>query len=154
MAGPMDAAERMALTLTRNGMQRMTARVLCALLFADQETITAGEIAERLGVSAGSVSGALKMLQPVGLIERVPVPGSRREHYRFPDDGWPTLMSAQNEVVGAMLRAAEEGVESTGEDSVAGRRLAEMRDFYRYLLRELPRLMDVWRAERGLPREE
>ncbi|WP_199431734.1 GbsR/MarR family transcriptional regulator [Qaidamihabitans albus] len=148
MADPRAAAERMALTLTRNGMQRMTARVLCALLFAEQETITAGEIAEQLGVSAGSVSGAIKMLQPVGLIQRVPVPGSRREHYRFPEDGWPTLMSAQNEVVRAMQDAAEEGIASTGEDSIAGRRLAEMRDFYDYLMRELPKLIDEWRAQR------
>lgn len=144
-----DAAEELALILTRNGMQRMTARVLGVLLFTQQDTITAGEIAEQLKASAGSVSGAIKMLAPTGLVEKVPVPGSRREHYRFPEDGWPTLMSSQNAVVGLMQEAAEKGIATVGPDTTAGRRLADMRDFYAYLMHELPEVIERWRAGRG-----
>lgn len=143
-----EAAEELALILTRNGMQRMTARVLGILLFTQQDTITAGEIAERLKASPGSVSGAIKMLSPTGLIEKVPVPGSRREHFRFPDDGWPTLMSAQNDVVRLMQEAAERGAATVGPETRAGRRLTDMRDFYAYLMKELPAVIDRWRAER------
>lgn len=143
-----EAAEELALILTRNGMQRMTARVLGILLFTQQDTITAGEIAEQLKASPGSVSGAIKMLTPTGLIEKVPVPGSRREHFRFPDDGWPTLMSAQNEVVRLMQEAAERGAAAVGPETTAGRRLTDMRDFYAYLMKELPAVIDRWRAER------
>ncbi|PXY28160.1 GbsR/MarR family transcriptional regulator [Prauserella muralis] len=149
MADASDPAERMALILTRGGMQRMTARVLCAVLFADQETITAGEIAERLVVSAGAVSGAIKMLEPVGMIERAPVPGSRRDHYRFPDDGWQRMMSAQNRVVDEMLQAAEEGIKQVAEGGPAERRLADMRDFYGYLMAELPALIERWQRDRA-----
>lgn len=148
MVDHQDSAERLALTLTQFGLQRMTARVLAALLFTDQPTITAGEIAEQLGVSPGSVSTAIKTLDAVGLIERVPAPGSRREHFRFPDDGWARLMSTQNAAVRMMLEAAEHGIQATGEDSIAGGRLATMRDFYGHLLRELPAVIDRWRAGR------
>lgn len=147
----MEAAEELALTLTRNGLQRMTARVLAVLLFTEQESITAGEIGERLGASAGSVSTALKSLGDVGLVERVPAPGSRREHYRCPDDAWARLMSTQNTTVQAMLRAAERGIAVAGEDSVAGRRLAIMHDFYTHLMRELPALIERWRQNRKEP---
>jgi DNA-binding transcriptional regulator GbsR (MarR family) len=143
-----EAAEELALILTRNGMQRMTARVLGVLLFTQQDTITAGEIAEQLKASPGSVSGAIKMLTPTGLIEKVPVPGSRREHFRFPDDGWPTLMSTQNAVVRLMQEAAEKGAVTVGPDTRAGRRLTDMRDFYAYLMKELPAVIDRWRADR------
>lgn len=143
-----EAAERLALTLTRGGMQRMTARVLSALLFADQETVTAGEIAERLVISPGTVSTAIKNLTMVGLIEKVPAPGSRREHFRFREGAWATLMSSQNQVVQAMEQAADEGIAATGETSPAGRRLVEMRDFYGYLMAELPALIDRWKAGR------
>ncbi|UJW31054.1 MarR family transcriptional regulator [Saccharothrix sp. AJ9571] len=146
MADTTDAAERLALTLTRGGMQRMTARVLSALLFADQETMTAGEIAERLVISPGTVSTAIKNLTMVGLVEKVPAPGSRREHFRFREGAWATLMSSQNQVVQAMQRAADEGIAVTGETSPAGRRLVEMRDFYGYLMAELPALIDRWKA--------
>ena len=144
----MAAAEELALTLTRNGLQRMTARVLAVLLFTEQESITAGEIAERLSASAGSVSTAIKSLTEVGLIERVPAPGSRREHYRCPDDAWARLMSTQNTTIQAMLHAAERGIATVGEDSVAGRRLTTMHDFYAHLMKELPAVIDRWRQSR------
>ncbi|MFG2070955.1 GbsR/MarR family transcriptional regulator [Micromonospora tulbaghiae] len=124
----------------------MTARVLAALLFTEQDTLTAGEITELLIISSGSVSTALKSLTSVGLIEKVPAPGSRREHFRFREGAWATLMSEQNQLVRVMREAAEQGIAATGEDSVAGRRLGEMRDFYDYLWRELPALIDQWKA--------
>nr|WP_042186760.1 MarR family transcriptional regulator [Kibdelosporangium sp. MJ126-NF4]CEL17529.1 hypothetical protein [Kibdelosporangium sp. MJ126-NF4]CTQ91245.1 hypothetical protein [Kibdelosporangium sp. MJ126-NF4] len=146
MGGSMEAAERLALTLTSGGMQRVTARVMCALLFAEQETVTAGELAEWLTISPGTVSTALKSLTTVGLIERVPAPGSRREHFRFRAGAWAILMSSQNEIVKVMQEAANEGIDAVGEDSVAGQRLVEMRDFYTYVMAELPALIDRWRA--------
>ncbi|APU15361.1 MULTISPECIES: GbsR/MarR family transcriptional regulator [Actinoalloteichus] len=146
MTDLMDAAERLALTLTEGGMQRMTARVMSALLFAEQETVTAGELAERLKISPGTVSTAVKNLATVGLIERVPAPGSRREHFRFRGDAWTTLMSSKNTTLKVMQDAAQEGIDTAGEDSVAGRRLVEMRDFYGYLMAELPPVIDRWTA--------
>ncbi len=148
MADASSAAEELALTLTRGGLQKMTARVLATLLFSEQETITAGEIADRLGASPGSVSGAIKSLVSVGLIERVPAPGSRRTHYRFPDDGWARLMSTQNAMIGYMRDAAERGLDTVDGDSRARPRLTEMRDFYAYLMRELPAVIDRWYATR------
>jgi DNA-binding transcriptional regulator GbsR (MarR family) len=144
----MGAAEELALTLTRNGLQRMTARVLAVLLFTEQESITAGEIGERLAASAGSVSTAIRSLSDVGLVERVPAPGSRREHFRCLDDAWARLMSTQNTTVQAMLHAAERGMAAAGEDSAAGRRLAIMHDFYTHLMRELPAVIDRWQQSR------
>jgi DNA-binding transcriptional regulator GbsR (MarR family) len=143
----MTAAEEFALTLTQHGLQRMTARVLGALLFSGQDTITAGEIADQLGASRGSVSTAIKALEPVGLIERVPAPGSRREHFRLPADGWARLMSTQNAVVQQMLEAAERGIRAAGDNSLAAQRLTNMRDFYAYIMRELPAVIARWRAE-------
>lgn len=142
------AAERLALTLAQGGMQKATARVMAAFLFAEADSITASELAEQLGISSGSVSGAIKMLSTIGLIERAPAPGSRREHYRLRDGAWATLMSAQNSVVQAMFQAADEGIQAAGEDSLAAHRLGEMRDFYAFMFRELPALIDRWHAER------
>ena len=68
------AAEQLALVLVNHGLQRMTARVLAALLFVEQPAITMGELADRLHASSGAVSGAIRMLISVGLAERVPAP--------------------------------------------------------------------------------
>ncbi|GAA2258804.1 hypothetical protein GCM10010145_34050 [Streptomyces ruber] len=149
LADTTEAAERMALVLTQGGLQKATARVLAALLFADSDSVTAPQLAEGLGISSGSVSGAIKMLSTVGLIEKVPAPGSRREHYRLREGAWATLMSAQNSTVQAMFEAADQGIAATGADAPAARRLAEMRDFYGFMFRELPALVERWQAERS-----
>lgn len=139
-----EAAERLALVLSDHGLQRMTARVLTALLFTDQPSMTMGELADRLEASSGAISGAIRMLTSVGLAERVPVPASRRDHYRLRDDAWAVLYTNQNAVISAMQSAAEAGITATGHDSLAGRRLTEMRDFYAFLLGEIPALLDRW----------
>ena len=106
--------------LATHGMQRMTARVLATLLFTEQPTMTAGDLGERLRASSGAISGAVKMLTSVGLVEQVPAPASRRDHYRLRDNA-----------------ATEDG-------SLARQRLAQMRDFYNFLFEEIPALLDRW----------
>ncbi|WP_223168127.1 GbsR/MarR family transcriptional regulator [Nonomuraea sp. SYSU D8015] len=137
-------AEHLALTLADGGLQRMAARTLAVFLFTDQQSVTAGEIAERLDASAGSVSAAVKSLLSVGLIERLPAPGSRREHYRLRDDAWATLFTSQNTVIQIMLQAAQTGIDTTPADDPAHRRLTQMRDFYHFLLSEIPALLERW----------
>jgi DNA-binding MarR family transcriptional regulator len=140
-----DPAEELALVLTNHGLQRMTARVLAALLFTEQPSMTMGELAERLRASSGAISGAIKMLTSVGLVERVPAPDGRRDHYRLRDDAWATLFTSQNVVISAMQTAAEAGIAATGSSSLARQRLTRMRDFYAFMLEEIPALLERWR---------
>ncbi|WP_229904545.1 GbsR/MarR family transcriptional regulator [Lentzea cavernae] len=147
-----EAAEHLALTLVGAGMQRMGARALAAFLFAEKDTLTAGDLADELGVSAGSVSGAVKMVAQMGLIERIHVAGSRREHFRMRANAWTTLYSRQHSVVDDVLRAVEKGVDAVGPGR-AHDRLEYMRDFYTFLLNEAPMLVERFeRQRRGGPR--
>ncbi len=139
-----EAAERLALLLSEHGLQRMTARALATLLFTEQPTMTMGELAEQLNASTGAISSAVKMLTSVGLVERVPMPASRRDHYRLRDDAWALLFTNQNAVIGAMRAAAEHGIAATESDGLARHRLTQMRDFYAFLLNEIPTLLDRW----------
>ncbi|MEV4249125.1 helix-turn-helix domain-containing protein [Streptosporangium canum] len=143
------AAERLAVTLIEGGLQRMAARTLAVFLFTDQDSVTAGEIADRLEASAGSVSGAIKSLLTVGLIERLPSPGSRREHYQLRDDAWATLFTSQNTVIQAMIQAAAAGIAATDEGDPARQRLTQMHAFYEFLLGELPALLRRWHEQTG-----
>ena len=144
-----DAAEQLALVLSNHGLQRMTARVLATLLFTEQPTITAGELADRLHASTGAISAAIKMLTSVCLVERVPAPGSRRDHFRLRDDAWAVLYTNQNEVLAAMQMAAKSGIAATGTKSLARHRLTQMRDFYDFLFGEIPPLLERWHQQSG-----
>ncbi|ARQ64208.1 GbsR/MarR family transcriptional regulator [Mycobacteroides abscessus] len=142
-----ESAEQLALMLTTHGMQRMTARVLTALLFTEQPTMTSSELSEQLQASSGAISTSIRMLTSVGLAERVPVPVSRRDHYRLRDNAWAVLFTNQNAVLSAMQEAAAAGIAGTKKDSLARARLTQMRDFYAFLLGEIPTLLERWRQE-------
>ncbi|WP_434445235.1 GbsR/MarR family transcriptional regulator [Lentzea sp. E54] len=142
-----EAAEQLALTLVGAGMQRMGARALAAFLFSDKESLTAGDLAGELGVSAGSVSGAIKMVAQMGLIERSFVAGSRREHFRMRDNAWTTLYSRQHATIDDVLSAVQRGVDAVGPGP-AYDRLTYMRDFYTYLLNEVPALVERFEQQR------
>ncbi|MDO3339630.1 MarR family transcriptional regulator [Mycobacteroides abscessus subsp. abscessus] len=142
-----ESAEQLALMLTTHGMQRMTARVLTALLFTEQPTMTSSDLSEQLQASSGAISTSIRMLTSVGLAERVPVPASRRDHYRLRDNAWAVLFTNQNAVLSAMQEAAAAGIAGTQRDSLARARLTQMRDFYAFLLGEIPTLLERWRQE-------
>jgi hypothetical protein len=93
-AGLPEVGERLALALNQAGMQRMIARALAAFLFTDRE----------------SLSGAITMLRTVGLIEQIPAPASRRDHYRMRPDAWATLMTSKNAMIGLMSEIADAGL--------------------------------------------
>jgi DNA-binding transcriptional regulator GbsR (MarR family) len=139
-----ETAEQLALVLSTHGMQRMTARVLAALLFTEQPTMTMGELADRLQASSGAISGAIKMLTSVGLVERVPAPASRRDHYRLRDNAWAVQYTNQNEVTTAVLKATEAGIAATEDGGLARQRLTQMRDFHNFLMDEIPAVLDRW----------
>ncbi|GHE98963.1 transcriptional regulator [Amycolatopsis deserti] len=140
--------ERLALVLTQLGIQRMAARVFAALVVTDDSRLTAGELAEKLQVSPAAVSGAVRYLEQVGLVEREREPGERRDHFRVLDDMWFASMRKRDRFVEMWRDAAEEGIEAVGEDTPAGRRLADMRDFLSFILKELPLLFERWERER------
>ncbi|WP_246012115.1 GbsR/MarR family transcriptional regulator [Myceligenerans xiligouense] len=142
-----DAAENLALTLAESGMQRSTARVLTALLYTEQDTMTPADLREQLQISSGGVSAAVKQLLSTGFIERVPAPGSRRDHYRFRSGAWAGLMSQQNEVLRVMTAAAEEGLAAAEEGSSTADRLHEMHDFYTYMSEQMVPLVERWREQ-------
>ena len=148
-----DFRERFALVFTNFGLQRMVARVYAALLVSESPTTTMPELAETLNASAGAISGAVKTLVTIGLVEQVPAPGSRRDHYRIADDGWYKAMIQKNQlIIREMQELAADGARVMGDRTVAGHRLAEMRDFYGVMYEETPRLLRRWEEFRETSR--
>ncbi|MEU0466461.1 MarR family transcriptional regulator [Amycolatopsis sp. NPDC006131] len=141
--------ERLALVLNQLGIQRMAARVFAALVVTEDSRLTAAELSENLQVSPAAVSGAVRYLEQLGLVEREREPGSRRDHFRVLDDMWYASMRKRDRFVEMWRDAAEEGIDAVGADSAAGRRLADMRDFLSFIIKELPLLFERWEKERA-----
>lgn len=145
--------ENMARLLADWGFPRMAARVLFALMAADETSLSAGELAQRLGVSPAAISGAVRYLTHLHMVVREPVPGDRRDRYRLVDDSWYEVTVAKMTLIQTLADMAGQGAAAAGgPQTVAGARLAGMRDFYQWVQESMPALLRQWaevKAERA-----
>jgi DNA-binding transcriptional regulator GbsR (MarR family) len=140
--------ERFALNLTEAGMARMPARVFATVLVAEDGRRTAAELADQLGVSPAAISGAVRYLTQLRLLSREREPRERVDHYRVSSDTWYEAITRRDEMVERWLQDLAEGVKAVGPDTAVGARLEETRQFFEYLLDEVPRMLERWRARR------
>jgi len=130
----------------RAGMPRMVARILGWLLICEPPAQSSAEIAGALGVSRASVSIATRLLEATGLIRRTAVPGTRSHRFVLEPDVFMNLEAAER--FGAWREIAERGLRLLDDpEGERGARLRAARDFYGYVEREVPKIIDRFRAE-------
>jgi DNA-binding transcriptional regulator GbsR (MarR family) len=141
-----DFRERIAGILIAAGFPRMPARVMMALMVSENG-LTAAELAHELGISAAAVSGAVRYLQLLGFVARVPVSGSRRDRYAIVRS-WYAMTMTNTAVYEQVAGVAAEGAVTLPEGSAARERVAEMSDFFRFIHGRLGELLAEW-EQRG-----
>lgn len=147
--------ESFASALVDAGVPHMPALVFVTLLAAEDGGLTAEELAARLRVSRGAISGAVNYLGHIALISRERQPGSRRHRYVLRDPTWYELVARRERVLERWIATTREGVKALGPETTAGRRLAESLEFFEFLSGEMPLMLARWRehqARRGAPR--
>jgi DNA-binding MarR family transcriptional regulator len=141
-------AEEFGLLLAEFGAAPMFGRIMGHLLICDPPEQSSAEIAEALGASKGSVSTSTRQLIQAGMIERVPRPGSRATYFRIRAHAWTEMMRVEIARSVVMRERAEQGLALLSHAPPARReRLESLRDFFRFLEREWPRLVARWSEE-------
>ncbi|MFS4095776.1 GbsR/MarR family transcriptional regulator [Streptomyces sp. AF1A] len=140
--------EHFAAQLVEAGVPRMPARVFAALLASDTGALTSAELGDQLRISPAAVSGAVRYLAQVHLVSREREPGSRRERYRVHSDQWYEALTSRETIIKRWEEALREGVTSLGEDTPAGRRLAQTLEFFEFVERDVAEMMERWRVYR------
>lgn len=136
------------------GQSLMSGRVFGWLLICDPPRQSSAELAAALGASKGSISTATRMLEATGLIRRVTVPGVRGHHYEADPQAFLQI-SQQRRPFQAIAAMMDKGLAVIGgENGPRGDRLRQLRDFYAFMDRELPRLAERFWAEHPPPRKD
>ncbi len=143
--------ERFAAVLVEAGIPRMPARVFAALLAADSGRLTAAELTAQLQASPAAVSGGVRYLIGVGMVSREGQPGSRRHHYRVPDNVWDEVISGRDRLMARWTTVLRDGIEALGADTPAGARLTESVRYFEFVSAELPRVLATWREHKAAP---
>lgn len=89
---------------------------LWAVAYLAGEPLAAAELAEKLQMSAGSVSTSLTELQRWGVMRRVWVPGERREFYEAEVDFWKMISKVVSERERFLVRSVRERLVQAAED--------------------------------------
>ena len=142
--------ERFASVLTEAGIPRMPARVFAALLASDSGRLTAAELAGLLQASPAAVSGGVRYLIGVGMVSREGEPGSRRHHYRVPDNVWDEVISSRDRLMTRWTSVLREGIGLLGADTPAGARMTESVQYFEFVSAELPRVVVRWQQHKAL----
>ena len=124
----------------------MVGRLIGYLAVCDPPNPTIGELAEALLASRSAITGAVKTLETIHVVQRSRVAGERMDRVRI-----TAQQSMQMDVseYQEMRELAREGLEVLG-DAPPERRAAllEMSAFADFLVEELPRLKQEWEARR------
>jgi DNA-binding transcriptional regulator GbsR (MarR family) len=107
-------------------LPRNVARVLAYLLVCSPEHQTAEQLANRLQISSGGVSGAVNTLEQVGLVRRFTVRGDRRHYYAMQPGGWASALELRLRSVHHAIELADEGLRL----SAGNKRLEDMKAIY------------------------
>ncbi|MFP4440338.1 MAG: GbsR/MarR family transcriptional regulator [Chloroflexaceae bacterium] len=141
--------EAVGLSFEQAGLPRMAGRILGWLLICDPPHQSPGELAEVLQASKGSISSMTRLLEQIGLIERLSLPGERRDYFRIRSESWTALFKRRMELVSNFRQLADRGLELLSEHTPEQRRrLEEMRNMYAFFEYEVPRLLERWEQER------
>lgn len=143
-----EPAEQAAAMLTAAGMPRMPARVMMALVAAPDGGYTAAQLAERLGVSPAAVSGAVRYLQGLHVIQRRSRPGERRDRYAFVHDPFYRSIVGNLPVYERLSDYIDDIAGEHADEPDAQERAAELAAFFRFLSTRMRQIVEEWHEHR------
>jgi DNA-binding transcriptional regulator GbsR (MarR family) len=142
-------AEETGLFMEQLGLPRMAGRILGYLLLSDPPEQTAAQLTEALTASAGSISGNTRLLIQAGFIERVSLPGHRRDYFRVAPHALTAIFRNRLLIATRVRELADRGLSLLAEaPPERTARLREMRDLYAFVERVGPQLLERWESER------
>jgi DNA-binding transcriptional regulator GbsR (MarR family) len=141
--------EDVGLLFEESGMPRMTGRIVGWLLICNPPHQSLPELAEILQASKASISTMTRLLIQMGLIERVGLPGHRRDHYRLKPDAFYSIFQHNLEEIKSGLQLAERAMTLVGnQPAELKHRVRQVHELYAFFDREYPALLERWEKER------
>jgi hypothetical protein len=144
-------AEEFGLLYSRMGMPPAYGKLLGWLLICDPPAQSLTELVEALGLSKGSVSTGMRMLEGATLARRVVRPGQRGHAYELLPNALITATSDAGALWAAMSALMARGVDLIGDEQAPeAQRLVVGRDYFAFIAKRVPELIDEFKQDNGL----
>jgi DNA-binding transcriptional regulator GbsR (MarR family) len=140
--------EDISLYFEQMGLPCMAGRILGVLLISSPPEQSMSDLCALLHASKSAISTNARLLDEIGLIERVPPPVPRQFCFRFAAGGWVVFMRTRLELMASLHQIAERGLALlTDKDPATRARLQEAHDMFSQIERELPVLLERMEAD-------
>ena len=141
--------ETFGLYFEQVGLPRTAGRIMGWLLVCDPPHQTMNELVDVLQVSKSSISTASRILIRASLVDKISLPGKRRDYYQMNKKAWTNSWLENAKQTAVLREIIAQGLTLLADEPVERRqRLQDMDDFYAFLQRELPLLLERWKKER------
>jgi len=141
--------EEVGLFFEVRGVPRMTGRMLGWLLICDPPYQSADEIAEALMASKGSISTTTRLLMRLGMIEKISLPGQRRDYFVISPKCWDAIIQEAKNKISEFRALAERGLDVVKDKEPHIReRLETMQSVYSFFEREFESIAERWQQEK------
>jgi DNA-binding transcriptional regulator GbsR (MarR family) len=126
--------ERWSRILAAEGLPPIAGRLWAWLLVCEPAEQTVDEICEAVGASRGAISGAVRWLEPSGLIHRTRRPGDRRDYWSTTPDAMIRVIENRQRQMRPSLDTLESALGALSDRSPDSlQRLRDVHDLYQVL---------------------
>ena len=138
----------------RFGLPTLMGRIVGLLLYMN-DPVTLDEISKQLNVSKGPVSQVMHRLRDHRLIQRIWIPGDRKDYYQVEEDIFGNAFRNQAALMKRNLDLAQkykarlDSVERENEKAFR-ERIEEMRRFYDLMQKHFNIFLDEWAEKKHL----
>lgn len=132
--------EGLGLLVQEDGLPRIAGRML-GLFILEGGPISFSALAEKLQVSRGSVSSNTRLLERLGYIDRITIPGDRRDYYQLSVDPYLRLLDGYTQRLSQRLDLIMDLKKDLSERHEGSQpRLQRMQHFYHAALASAEKL--------------
>lgn len=146
--------ERFGVALEKEGLPRIAGRIL-GLVTCRADAVLLDDLANELHISRGSASTNTRLLEDLGVLERISIRGDRRVRYRLSDDPYGRFLEATVERIRYRQRIIGDALSRIPEaEEVVQRRFQSMLRFNDLTIDNILGLLERWRDETAERREK
>jgi DNA-binding transcriptional regulator GbsR (MarR family) len=123
--------ERWSRILSAEGLPPVAGRLWAWLLVCEPLEQSVDDIAEAIGASRGAISGAVRWLEPSGLIHRTRRPGDRRDYWSVTDESAIRTLENRQRAMRPSLDTLETAMAALSDrDDGSLQRLRDVHELY------------------------
>jgi DNA-binding transcriptional regulator GbsR (MarR family) len=142
--------ERWSRLLAAEGLPPVAGRLWAWLLVCEPREQTVDDIAQAIGASRGAISGAVRWLEPSGLIHRTRRPGDRRDYWSVSDDSAIRAIENRQRALRPSLDTLESAMVALSDrDTASLQRLRDVHELYLVMEDVVDVAVDRFRTRRA-----